>query len=265
VLGETERHRFVFVGGLHRSGTSPLARWLASHPNVSALSTTGAPEDEGQHLQGVYPPAMKFGGPGRFGFARAAHLTEDSPMVTSRARGELLNAWMPFWNASKPVLLEKSPPNLIRTRFLQALFPKSRAVMIVRHPMVVAFATQKWSGTSIESLLAHWAVCHRRLLDDAPHVERLALLRYEDLVAAPGPILAEIWRFLGLEPAGFVPDVRPGLNDAYLSISKGELASPDVREAVANCEPTASLFGYSLSDAKLRPASGDLPLQMIGA
>ena len=30
---------------------------------------------------------------------------------------------------SKPVLVEKSPPNLIRTRFLQALYPEARQIM----------------------------------------------------------------------------------------------------------------------------------------
>ena len=76
--------RLLFVGGLHRSGTSLVHRCLTRHPEVSGFSGTGVPEDEGQHLQTVYPPAYAHGGPGRFGFDPDAHLTESSPLWTRK-------------------------------------------------------------------------------------------------------------------------------------------------------------------------------------
>ena len=63
------RHRLLFVGGLHRSGTTLLADLIAAHPLTSGFANTGVPADEGQHLQDVYPSARAFGGPGRFGLA----------------------------------------------------------------------------------------------------------------------------------------------------------------------------------------------------
>ena len=59
------RRQLVFVGGLHRSGTSLVHRCLAGHPRVSGFRDTGVWEDEGQHLQTVYRPAAAHGGPGQ--------------------------------------------------------------------------------------------------------------------------------------------------------------------------------------------------------
>ena len=72
-------HRLVFVGGLHRSGTTPLTRCLAAHSQISGFEGTGVEEDEGQHLQTVHPPARAHADHGRFALSAAAHLTETSP------------------------------------------------------------------------------------------------------------------------------------------------------------------------------------------
>ncbi len=140
-----EDKRFVFVGGLHRSGTTLLARCLAGHPDISGFAGTGAKEDEGQHLQTVYPAANTFGGSGGFGFSPQAHVTEDSPLVSDANRHRLWEQWSPHWDLSKPLLVEKSPPNLMKSRFLQAMFPNSWFVMLIRHPIAVAHATEKWT------------------------------------------------------------------------------------------------------------------------
>src|SRR5438477_293208 len=133
-------HRFVFLAGLHRSGTTLLARLLAAHPGVSGFSGTGADADEGQHLQTVYPAAKVWGGPGRFGFAPEAHFTEEQ--ASEEKARQLFEEWSPHWDLARPVLLEKSPPNLLKTRFLQALFPGSAFVVIV--PLWYERRVRRW-------------------------------------------------------------------------------------------------------------------------
>ena len=57
-----DQHRYIFVCGLHRSGTSVLFRSLRDHPEVSGFQGTASPEDEGMHLQTVYLPSGRYGG-----------------------------------------------------------------------------------------------------------------------------------------------------------------------------------------------------------
>lgn len=206
-MTDPDASRLVFVAGLHRSGTTPLARAMAEHPAISGLHDTGVKEDEGQHLQSVYPTAKRYGGPGRFATDQRAHLTEASELVSPENAKLLWHEWAPFWDLDRELLLEKSPPNLIMGRFLQALFPGSAFVVVVRHPVVVALSTAKWrrlasrnfqNYTSVYDMVEHWLHAHEVFLGDLPHLERVHVVRYEDLVTDPDAELAPIQSLLGL-------------------------------------------------------------------
>jgi len=211
-----EGHRLVFLAGLHRSGTTLLARLLAAHPEISGFSGTGVPADEGQHLQSVYPLAATYGGPGRFGFAPESHLTEASPLVSPENARTIYEEWSHHWDLGRPVLLEKSPPNLLKTRFLQALYPGSAFVVIVRHPIPVSIPTARWRGTRrYDRMFEHWLRCHDLFEADREHLGRVHVLNYEQLVREPAGMLREIFEFLELEPIAPSEPVEDGANAKY--------------------------------------------------
>jgi len=244
-------HDFVFVGGLHRSGTTLLARAIAKHDEVSGFRKTEALANEGQFLQSVYPIAREFGGTGRFGFDERSHVTEDSPLATEENREKLIREWGEYWNLDKRIFVEKSPPNLLKLRFLQALFSEATFVAIMRHPIAVSYATQKWSETSLESLLEHWLVCHEIFLEDAPHIQRLMLVRYEDFVADPAGVVGRIQERLGLDPSGAAFKARTGINDSYFKQWNARLRPRQKREhteLARRFEERANRFGYSLTE-----------------
>src|SRR5438445_5092577 len=96
-----DKHTFIFIGGLHRSGTSVLHRCLREHSAVSGFSDTNFPEDEGQFLQSVYYRAGRHGGPGKFGFDPRAHLTEKTRLVSEANRDRLFSEWAAHWDLEK--------------------------------------------------------------------------------------------------------------------------------------------------------------------
>ena len=246
-----EGHRFVFLAGLHRSGTTLLARLLAAHPEISGFSGTGVPADEGQHLQSVYPVAATYGGPGRFGFAPESHLTEASPLASAENARAIFEQWAPHWDLERPVLLEKSPPNLLKTRFLQALFPRSAFVVIVRHPIPVSIPTARWRGTRrYDRMLEHRLRCHALFEADREHLERVHVLTYEQLVREPDGTLRGVFEFLGLDPISPSEPVEPGANEKYFAQWQELKRDPRMRAYLdlvsLRYERSVRRYGYSL-------------------
>lgn len=254
-------NRYVFLGGLHKSGTSILHRCLRDHPEISGFAATGVHQDEGQLLQAVYPAASAHGGWGRFGFDPAAHLTEKS--VEPGMRAGLDEAWGPYWDRDRPILVEKSPPNMIHMRFLAELFPGSRFVMILRHPIAVTLASLKWAKNhpvrriakrrTTGRLIEHWLACHRIMREDASHIDNLMVFMYEDFVAEPDRHLDEIYEFIGAAPYERRLEIHGG-EDKYLAQWRQMRSRPWYRPYAQvverRHEAAVNEFGYSM----VRPA-----------
>lgn len=244
--------QLIFIGGLHRSGTSPLFKALRERPEVGAFRDTGVPEDEGQHLQDVYPPARAHGGPGLFGFNPASRLTEDSPLATPENARRILECWGRHWDVSRPILIEKSPPNLLMTRFLRRLFPGSRFLIVIRNPIAVSLATEKWSGTSITSLIEHWTACHEIFREDARgQIDGgdVKIVAYERLVREPAATLAEIHAWLGLAPSPPPFDLTGEANARYFERFR-QLTEADptlARELEREFGARVRALGYNLA------------------
>ena len=251
--------RFVFVAGLHRSGTTLLARLLAAHPEISGFSGTGAPADEGQHLQSVYPSDHEYGRPGRFGFAPEMHLTESSPLASEKSARTLFEQWSPHWDLSRSLLLEKSPPNLIKTRFLQALYPGAAFVVIVRHPIPVSIPTAKWRGTRrYDRMFEHWLHCHALFAADREHLDRVHVLTYEQLVRDPRACCEGSSSSSRSTRSRRSEQVEVGANEKYFRRWKALKHDPRMRAYLdlvsLKCERRVRPYGYSL----LRPSATQL-------
>lgn len=133
------RHRFIFVSGMHFSGTSTLNYLLQHNKLVIGHSKTGAPEDEGMWLQNEYKQDVAFGGPCLFELHDDAYL--DGFAATTNTRRCIFSQWAKYWDdMSVPILIEKSPPTITQIGFREKLFPAvSSHVITVRHPLYTCF------------------------------------------------------------------------------------------------------------------------------
>ena len=134
VRSEAEPPRFAFVRGFGGTGTGLLARVLGTHTRISTMTHTRAMyEDEGQYLQSAMPEIRK----------RTAESCGGSIAVCPRivdalprdARVNVCAGWAPWWDATKDVLVEKTPDLALAA--LSAIFParyEAAAIVVLRHP-----------------------------------------------------------------------------------------------------------------------------------
>lgn len=240
---ELDGRRLLFICGLHRSGTTILHRIIRNHQDVSGGrggSIAGTPSDGWQST----------GTAGTFAFAESAHLCEIPEAQAALTRSELSRQWGAYWDLEKRILVRKAPKTIIRSRYLQSVFPGAGFVFVVRHPIAVSYATlgQKWTEYSLPELMRHWAVAHTIMLEDFGALERAMVIRYEDFVAEPRATCNSIYAFAGLQdyaPNKTVSDH----NGKYFQLWEAE-AEPLADRMRAAFDPTDRLldrFGYSLS------------------
>ena len=205
-----QHHRYLFVGGLHRSGTSLLTRLVAAHDAVTTISDAPVPENEGCYLQGAIPHTAQHGRPMHFATDPRQHLTEGHPLDRLETRLRLEHDWNRWFDGDRPWRVEKSPVNLTRTRLYQQLFPLSQFVLIIRHPEAVAAAVAKWVDGPAHQLIDHWLDAHSQMQQDLSHLHAAMVIRYEDLVASPAAVVNSVHAFMALSPSRMDATVRDG-------------------------------------------------------
>src|SRR5207249_10690599 len=121
-----------------------------------------------------------------------------------------------YWDKSKRICVEKTPGNLLMTRFLQAAFPNSYFIVVKRHPVPVSVSSQrsKINITSMHSMFEHWLHCHELSEQDKKYLKRLYELSYDDYIADPARYHAEIAAFIGTR----VPE--PPKEDKFYYVSQ---------------------------------------------
>jgi len=187
--------KWVFLVGCYNSGTTLLAELLGQHPSISALPT------EGHFITDQFVTDYELGLP-RMWVKREDIfcLTEDDEGPDSY---RIKKEWAMRLDTSKPVLLEKSPPNSARTRWLQKHFENAYFIGIVRNGYAVAEGISRKAeprhlvdGWPIQMAAAQWKRSNDVLKKDAGYLTHFKWVTYEDLTSNTLDTLNNIAEFI---------------------------------------------------------------------
>lgn len=193
-----KKKTWVFLVGCYNSGTTLLAELLGQHPSISALPT------EGHFITDQFVKDYDIGLP-RMWVER-----EDLFRLNETDEGpdpvRLTKEWAMRLDCSKPVLLEKSPPNSAKTRWLQKHFENAHFVGIVRDPYAVAEGITRKADPKhlinswpIEMSAYQWMRSNQILQQDAEHLNHFMWVKYEDLTKDTVGTLNKITNFVGIQ------------------------------------------------------------------
>lgn len=189
---------WVFLVGCYNSGTTLLSELLSQHPSISALST------EGHFITDQFVKDYDIGLP-RMWVER-----EDLFRLNEDDQGpdplRVQKEWAMRLDLSKPVLLEKSPPNSAKTRWLQKHFENAHFVGIMRNGYAVSEGITRKADPKhlinswpIEKSAYQWKRSNEVLKQDAEYLKNFIWITYEDLAEDTVGTLNRITDFIGIE------------------------------------------------------------------
>ena len=105
-------------------------------------------------------------------------------------------AWERYWDLGADVLLEKSPPNLLRARDMEPVFAPAYFLVMVREPYAFCEGVIRrwaWSARQTAEFAVRLMTAQRENLEQLEHTLRLT---YEELVADPAGVARRIEAFV---------------------------------------------------------------------
>ena len=188
-------HKWCFIIGCNNSGTSLLQRMLDQTGQVSTF------QYEGQR----YTRALERSERKKYERVWSEYIDdlilrpEDGFEIAPR----LVHDWIySLGNNLQPIIVEKTPANTVRMRWLQEVFPNSYFIGLVRNGYAVVEGTRRKSNKSIERSAIHWNKVNHVMFDEARGINNFLLLKYEDIARNPKTVSESLSNFLGVSSAG---------------------------------------------------------------
>ncbi len=168
--------QYLFIVIPNNSASTLVKRQIAACPNVCSL------QKEGQWY-------FNEAGPLPNDCLRVWTEQEARFIDSSRYDWEKIQArWHEQWSKQSrrygrpdTLLLEKSPPNVLRARILQQQFPDARFVLSIRNPYAVCEGMKRRVGYDVARNAQHWLRCATWQVENIKSLKRHLFFRYEDL------------------------------------------------------------------------------------
>lgn len=185
-------HKWCFIVGCNNSGTSILQRILENTGQVSTLPK------EGQMYTRVFKRARKRGHEREWSeYLDELTVHQTSPNEPAR---RLLFDWMrDLSQPIAPVIVEKTPANVARMRWINQNFPTAHFIGLVRNGYAVCEGIKRKGRQPISHAAKHWARVNELMLEESAHVSKYLQISYEDITENPEQVSTNISEFLQLD------------------------------------------------------------------
>jgi len=171
--------KFLFILCLPFSGSTLITKLIGTSKNASIFSST---ESEGQKI-----PELG-----------------DIMLIDDRWNPNIKFPWqkikeifMSHWDLSKPILVEKSPPNIIRTQEIIKEFHPIFFIASIRNPYAFSYSFHRRSpDVPFSHIAKRWVSMAKFQISNIENLDNILFFTYEDLTNHPETISAKIANFI---------------------------------------------------------------------
>ncbi len=176
-----KKNQFLFILSPPFCGSTLLTEIISTSKNVSCNNNIGL--KEGQHLPKVHDVLF----------------TEDRWDPNKEIDwNRIKKLWSKYWDRSKPVLLEKSPPNICRANNIDNVFSNSKYICLIRDPYAQIQSNIRRYNTDLEAAAKKYISYLKFQKNNIKTLENTLVISYEELADNPLKTKEKISTFLPL-------------------------------------------------------------------
>ena len=176
-----KQSKYVFILSPPYSGSTLLNEVLSTSNNVSSNNNLGS--REGQTLPGV----------SRYMYDDVSSRWDKNKKIPWKT---IKQQWSKYWDKTKTLLLEKSPPNIVRASVIEKEFIPSYFICMTRNPYAFSESLIRKNKISAEDAARFVVKCFKYQQFNIRHLNNIIFFSYESFVNNPEKIKRKLVSFL---------------------------------------------------------------------
>lgn len=174
-----KEHQYLFILSPPFCGSTLLNQIISTSNNVSCNNNIGT--REGQTLPEVIEVMFNNN-----------RWNENAKLPWQKIK----KIWRKYWELSKPILLDKSIPNIMRANKLKEVFSPISFICIVRSPYAQCEGIIRRTGKSAEIAAKFTIDCLRYQKENIESQKKLLFFTYEELCDNKDKVISDIINFI---------------------------------------------------------------------
>lgn len=163
-----KENQYLFILSPPFCGSTLLTEIISTSKNVSCNNNIGL--KEGQHLP----------------FVNNILFTDDRWDPNKKINWiKVKNLWNKYWDRSKHILLEKSPPNICRAKNINEVFNNAKYICLIRNPYAQIQSNIRRYNSNIIVATKKYLNYLKFQKDNIENLENILIITYEELTNSP--------------------------------------------------------------------------------